>query len=265
MASFNLFNRLQTWFGDEGQLLAGGYFKFYEGGTTTPTDVYGDTDLAVNNGSTVALDASARLVHEVWGDASLTYFVELYDAANVKQGDFDHVGMPGGPAQDIPIPADDEYLGGDGTVFIAKPYTGLPDPTGQANKIISTDGVDFFWIAKPSDGEAGTSDTESLTNGFRVGSWQAEYGTGTGTNTGGRTQTATITFATTFTSAPSVRITPTVVAAASVTSAIGASVTSVTTTGCTVTFTLGEADDGHSIYDFNTAVSFAYEAVGKVS
>lgn len=267
MASFLMFDRLQKWFGDDGEPLTGGYLRFYNVGTTTEKDVFGEYALSTNNGATIGLDASARLVTECWADAADAYFVELYDAVDVKHGEISRVEVPGGAAQSVPIPDVGEYITGDGTNFILEDLTDrlVPDPSGNANKVLSTDGTDLLWIAKPANGADGVSDTDSDTDTFRVGTWQGEFGTGTGTNAGGRTQTATITFSSTFTAAPTVSVTPTIAAIASSPSSIGVSVTSVSTTSATVTFTLGEIDDTRSQFDFNTAVTFDYAAFGKVA
>lgn len=277
MASFNLFNRFQTWFGDEGQLLTGGYFKFYAGGTTTPADVYPDSSLGGGTalGSTVYLDASGRLLHECWGDASLTYFVELYDSDNVKQADFDDVGVPGGPAQVIPIPDEDEYLGGDGTNFIAKTYTGLPDPTGQANKILSTDGTDFIWIAKPADGENGASDITVTSSSVKwsdgTTTVMEQFGNATATNGATRTCSKSVSFGTAFTATPVVTIVPTFSAAPTTGGNVYPhwDITAVSTTGFTVTFSTytggTSADSSNTNSVISSDVPFAWSARGTVA
>ena len=58
MAAFLLFDKITTWNGSAGELLAGGQFRFFEVDTTTPQDVYGDRALTVNNGVTVDLDGA---------------------------------------------------------------------------------------------------------------------------------------------------------------------------------------------------------------
>src|SRR3982751_6133788 len=96
MPAFRLYDKAQTWFGSTGALLAGGYVKFYTAATTTPQAVYGDRALTTNNGSTIAMDASGRLVHDCWADAADAYFVEWYNADDVKQAEADYVELPGG-------------------------------------------------------------------------------------------------------------------------------------------------------------------------
>jgi hypothetical protein len=263
MPAFLLAHKLTTWFGDEGQILAGGYLKFFESDTTTPQDVYGERALSTNNGDTIGLDASGRLEHECWADAANAYYVELYDSADVKQGEISYVEVPGGTGQTIPVPSEGEFLTGDGTNFAVAEVRQVPDPTGNSNKLLSTDGVDLQWVARPADGAAGVSDTSTSDTGFTVGNVRVQWGTGSGTNSGGRTQTATITFPVPFSAAP--HFVDVVLSNSNLASSINMpshSVTNVSTTGATIKFTMGEQDDDGSTWDFNAAAQFRYWAVG---
>lgn len=263
MAAFRIFDQLRTFYGLSGQLLAGGYLSFYEAGTTTPANVYGDKALSVNNGSTVELDASGRPNVDVWGDTAESYKVELYDSDDVKQGEIDDLEVPGGAGQTIPVPDSGEFLTGDGTNFIAASIREVPDPTGSADKILSTDGTDLQWVAKPADGSDGTANVSQAASEFTVEDMAIVTGTGSGTNAGGRTQTATVTFATAFTSVPVfVDVVPSDTALSTYGNMPSWSVTAKSTTGFTVKFTMGELDDAQSGFDFNSAVDFSYIAVG---
>ena len=263
MPSFRLYDKLQTWFGDEAQLLAGGYFKFYVVGTTTPADVYGDADLSTNNGDTIDLDASGRLEHECWADTADAFYVELYNSANVKQGEISRVEVPGGSGQVIPVPDEGEFLTGDGTNFLVAEVRQVPDPTGNANKLLGTDGTDLNWVSRPADGAAGVSDTSTSATGYTIGNKRVQWGTGSGTSAGGRTQTVNITFPVAFSATPNVvDVTVTSSAVASGQNMPSHSVTSKSTTGFTVKFTMGELDDSQSQFNFNAGVAFDYIAVG---
>lgn len=151
MASVRLYSKLDTQFGFAGKLLAMGYLKFYLAGTLTPADVYADKSLSVNNGSTVALDVSGRPAVEAWADVTSTFFVELYDANNVKQGDADNVGMPGGVPQLVPVPSPGQFITGDGTNFILSTISQVPDPTGKAGQVLESDGTNYGWSASISN------------------------------------------------------------------------------------------------------------------
>lgn len=266
MAAYLLpgFDKITTRYGLNGQALPGGYAKFYIAGTTTPQSVYGERALSTNNGSQVALDSSGRLVHECWADTSDAFFVELYSAADVKQGEVSYVEVPGGAQQAIPIPNEGEVISGDGTNYLLiSPYF-VPDPTGNVNKVLGNDGEQPLWVVKPSDGEAGTSDIEVDEHGYSVGEYRVTVGSGTGVNAGGETQDATVTFPVAFGSTPD-HIAVTVSNSGSLSSFGNMPTYKISTksaTGCTVVFTLSELDDDGAGWKFNTAVTFTYAAFG---
>lgn len=265
MAAFRLYDKTQTWFGLTGQALPGGSVRFFTAGTTTPQVVYGERALTTNNGSTIALDSSSRLVHECWASTASAYFVEVYDADNVKQGEVSYVEVPGGTGQVIPIPSSGEYLTGDGSQFLVNGLTDrlLPDQTGHSNKILGTDGTAASWVARPADGAAGVANISTTTSSFSVGNMLVQTGSGTGTSTGGRSQTVTVTFPVAFDSTP-IFVVP-VVKNASL-SSFGnlptVQVTAKSATQATFQFRLSELDDSQSGFDYNAGVQYDYIAIG---
>lgn len=277
MPAFRLYDKIQTWYGLSGQLLAGGYFKFYVAGTTTPQDVFGEKALTTNNGSQVALDSSGRLVHDVWGNTDDAYFVEVYDADDVKQGEADNIEVPGGAGQTVPVPNSGEYLTGDGVNFITEDLTSflLPDQTGHSNDILGTDGTTASWIAKPSDGSPGTSD---ITVGSGYVQWEAaggkmreQYGTSTATNSNTRTCSKSIVYAQAYSSTPVPTIVPTFAAAPTTGGNVYPhwDITASSTTGFTVTFSTytggTSADSSSSNSVISSDVPFAWSARGPVA
>lgn len=274
-AAFRLYSKLDTQWGDAGQLLPGGSLKFYTAGTTTPKNVHGEKALTTNNGSTVTLDASGRPSVDVWGSDS--YFVELYDSDGVKQGEADDVEIPGGAAQSIPVPGDGEYLTGDGTTFSVVDLTSqlLPSQTGHSNEILGTDGTNASWIAKPADGAAGTANITVTANSIK---WDGgttkvmeQFNTSTATNANTRTCSKTITFATAFTATPVVSIVPTFAAAPTTGGNVYPhwDITAVSTTAFTVTFSTytggTSADSSNSNAVISADVPFAWTARGTVA
>lgn len=263
MPAYLLFDKCRHWTGLTGQSLPGGYVKFYVAESTTPADVYGDRALSTNNGDTIDLDASSRLEHECWADTTDAYFVEVYDSDDVKQGEVSYVEVPGGSTTVIPIPNEGEFITGDGTNLLVAEVRQVPDPSGNANKLLGTDGTDLNWVARPSDGAAGTSDTSTSATGYTIGNKRVQWGTGSATNSGGRTQTASITFPVAFSAAPNVvDVTVTNSSLSSFGNMPSHSVTSVSTTGATIKFTMGELDDSGSGFDFIAAVNFMWTATG---
>lgn len=264
MAAFRLYDKAQTWFGLTGQLLAGGYLKFYEAGTTTPANVYGDRALTTNNGSTIGLDASGRLEHECWADTADAFFVEVYDADDVKQGEVSYVEIPGGQGQTIPVPSPGEYITGDGTNFLLDDLSDrlIPDQTGQSNKILGTDGTTASWVTRPTDGAPGVSDIASTATSVRIGGILIQWGSDTAPATSTDTTMKAITFPTAFAAAPYfVKITVTNGPTINGTSLVADAVTSPSTTGCTVN--LNNADrhyEGSS--KLTSSIPFKWVAIG---
>lgn len=173
MSAFRLFTRLNDFRGLTGQLLSDGYLKFYQAGTTTPADVFGEKELTTNNGSTIQLDSSGRPNVDVWGDATASYKVEVYAADDSLQGSADDLEVPGGAGTTIPALEDGLFLTNDGAVLLWGEIRQLPDPTGQNGKILGVVGNEWVPIAKPADGAAGTSDIAVGTNSLELGDGDA--------------------------------------------------------------------------------------------
>ena len=153
MTAFRILNQFPVFFTNDGAVAAGGSLKFYDSGTTTARDVYGDIGLTVNNGSTITLDASGRpsaggAITAIWGSGN--YRVRLYDSGGVLQAEADDVQLPGGSSLTIPTLVDGDFLTTDGSVLIWQSIRQVPDPTGQANKVLSNDGTNLLWISQPT-------------------------------------------------------------------------------------------------------------------
>lgn len=263
-AAFKLYPSFQTFFSDDGTLLAGGSLKFLAAGTSNTKNVFGEKALTTNNGFTVTLDAAARPLVEIWGSGQ--YDVELYDADSVKVGEDLLVEVSGGEATALPALDADKFLTNDGGTMSWAEIRELPDPTGNADKVLSTDGTVYTWIAKPADGAAGaaaTSDITQTATTVKLNDMMMQTGTGAGSSIGGRTQAVSITFGTAFTSTP---VFIDVCVTSSSLSSFGNMpthrISSKSTTGFTVTFTMSELDDSQSGYNFNAGVAFDWMAWG---
>jgi hypothetical protein len=163
MSGFLILDPRPVYFTQTGEAAAGGSLVFSMAGTATPQDVYGDAALTVNNGSTLTLGTDGRTSVEVWGDPTLSYRVQLYDANGALQFDQDNVsgGGGGGAGGSIPALLTGKFLTNDGSQLLWADIRQLPDPTGQSGKVLSTDGANFTWIAKPADGAAGAAGTNA--------------------------------------------------------------------------------------------------------
>lgn len=142
--AFRLYPQFQTFFGELGQLLAGGQLRFFEDDTVTPKDVFGDQALTVNNGTTVTLDSSGRPDVQIWGTGE--YFVEVYDSLGVKQGEDIAVESGAGGAS-IPALVNGYFLTNDGAILQWGAVRQVPDPSGNSGRVLGTDGTVLIWQA----------------------------------------------------------------------------------------------------------------------
>lgn len=273
--AFRLFSKLNSFTGNTGQLLAGGSLKFFDAGTTTPKAVYGDEELTVNNGVTVALDSSGRPNVDIWGAAGEAYFVELYDADAVKQGEADDVQDPAGPGTNIPaLPGNTgKFLTNNGSVMLWQAIREVPDPTGQSGKVLGNDGTNLTWQSLPTqvDPEI-TVGSASFQGGTSADATKYLIQSGIGTapaNASGVTTSVSVTFPAAYAAIHGVVVTPTI-ASVSATGAIPvAAVTGYTAgsaaTSVTVNFRNPTDGDINDATDYITsAVTFCWMAFGTV-
>lgn len=269
--AFRVFSKLNTFYGNTAQLLAGGTLKFYEAGTTTPQAVYGDEALTVNNGVTVALDSSGRPSADIWGAAGAAYFVELYDADAVKQGEADNVQDPAGPGTNIPTLSGNtgKFLTNNGSVMLWQGIREVPDPTGQSGKVLGNDGSNLAWQSLPA---AATPDIVIGANSFRAGvssdatKFLIQAGSDTAPASGTSTTSKNITFPTPYASLLHVSITRTTASASAsmgVTEAVTGYSPGAASTGVTARFDSAD-DGGESNWQIVNTVPFTWIAFGFV-
>lgn len=201
-------------FNQQGELLAGGRFEFYEAGTTSPKAVYADASLSTSNGSTVELDASGRPSVDVWGSGS--YRVRLYDANGVLVREADPVRDPAASTgATIPPLEVDRFLSNDGSNLIWLPVLQVPDPSGSAGKFLSTDGGNLTWQSLPEVEQPADPDVTVTANSFRAGSTASttkfliQRGSATAPASGSNTTQASVTFPVPFDTVWHVSIMPT--------------------------------------------------------
>lgn len=97
--SFLLFYPRMRPLDDNGEPMPGCYLQFYESGTTTPAAVYADGALTTPLSNPVVANA-AGIFPAIYGDPSVVYRMQLYNAADVLISDDDpihpHVAFPAG-------------------------------------------------------------------------------------------------------------------------------------------------------------------------
>jgi hypothetical protein len=272
MPTFRILDQRPVFFDLAGNLASGGSLKFYSTGTTTPKDVYADPDKSVNNGSTVALGTDGRSSVDIWGDGS--YRVRLYDADGTLVSEADDVEIPGGTGTTIPALVSGQFLTNDGAVMSWAEVQQLPDPTGSADKILSTDGSNFIWIAKPADGSAGTNaavkvDAKNVTIGDGSGTqdkFVIQSGSGTISASGSTTAQKDITFGSSFKTIMAVAVTVTNNGVTSVQFTPSLAVLNKSLTGFTA-YAQVSAHQGGSNHDANiiSDITFDWIAFGAIA
>lgn len=202
-SAFRILDQAPTYLDLLGNLCSGGYLAFYQAGTTTPANVYGDEALTVNLGPTVAIGTDGRTVTDVWGSG--TYRVRLYTAANLLVFDRDNVQVPGGGLT-IPALVNGYFLSTDGSVLIWQPVRQVPDPTGEAGKLVGSDGTNAIWQTLASL----NIPTATLTAGKMVlGPFLIQWGIGSAPSSGTTTTSQAITFGQPYSATPAVMVQPT--------------------------------------------------------
>lgn len=268
MTAFLIPDPFPVFFDRLGEPAIGGRLDFFDAGTSTPKDVYGDEDLTVNNGSSVLIGTDGRAVDEIWGDGA--YYIRLIAADGSLIADADNVAIPGGASATIPPLASGKFLTNDGAILSWSSILQVPDPTGQSGKILGTDGANLTWQAVPVP-ENGTSDVDVTTAGVTINDGTAKIQILTGTaqtpNSGGRDASVAVTFTPAFLAAPLfIGITPRY--GGTVSTYGNAPIPHVSVrdgNGFTAALAGGERDDSNSGYNFNTAITFDWVAIGMVA
>ncbi len=267
MTGFRILDQFPVFLDRLGVPASGGRLEFYDSGTTTPKNVYGDPDLTVNNGPTVLIGTDGRAVDDIWGDGS--YYIRLVAADNTLIADADDVAIPGGSGAVIPALSAGKFLTNDGAVMSWASILQVPDPTGQAGKVLGTDGANTIWQT-PATPVNGTSDVDVSTTGFSINDGThkvlIQTGSGTAPNVGGRDTNVAITFPTAY-SAEVLWVGVTPRYSGNVSALGNAPIPHLSTksaTGFTVVMSAGERDDTGSGFNFNAAIPFDWVAIGLV-
>lgn len=271
-AAFRLYPKFQTFFSDDGTLLAGGYLKFFAAGTVTAKNVYGEKALSTNNGSRIDLDAAGRPEHPIWGSGQ--YDVELYDADDEKVGEDLLVEVSGGEATALPALSADKFLTNDGSVMSWATVRQVPNPSGHSGDYLSNDGTTLTWVAGPATPETPTSPATVDPGKVIIGTTGSDFAmilsaSATATAAGSRTCSKAVTYSTAFNATPKLTITPTGSAPTNGSDILpGWTVTASSATGFTVEFSTmtggTSADSSNSNSVIANDIDFDYIAIGTV-
>lgn len=242
--------------------VAGGSVHFYQINTTTPKGTWSDPDMTIPNANPVPLDSSGRANTNIWLDGA--YSVRLLDSlgATIWTRDVDS-----GVDESLTIPAlqSGEFLTNDGSTLQWDAIRQVPDPTGSANKILSTDGSDLIWIAQPTipASPVVTTDTSVKTTGASSVILD-QWGTASIPASGTQLASTTITFPVPYITIPF--IDPVINRGSGVVTAgfIGDISAVATLTGATIFWDLG-VDDTRSQYNLTSPIPISWRAIGKVA
>lgn len=261
-------------------LAAGGSIHFFESGTSTPKDVYGEPALSTNLGSVITLDSDGRHSEDIHLNDDAAYRIDVRDSdgASIPGYPLDDVGGGAGSAgADIPVPEDGE----DGDVWRT---TGLPnggywgpvrelaDGTGHDGEVWYSDGTESggYYAPLPTPDELpdlpADGVTQPSTGVVTIGGEQIVRGSGSAATNGTITVTASVTFPAAFASAPNVVVTPTIggVTGDSPSGHVSAQATNISTTGFTAEFFAGAENNGGNA-NITSAVTFNYMAMGPAA
>ena len=270
-AAFRLYSKLQSFFSDDGTLLAGGSLRFYQAGTETPKPVFGEKALTTNNGSQIALDASGRAAVAIWGTGQ--YDVDLHDADGVKVGEDLMVEVDGGEATALPALSADKFLTNNGTAMSWATVRQVPSPADHSGDILSNDGTSLTWIAAPEAPELPDMPITVTTGGVVLGTSgsdfaQLQWGSDSVAGSGSLSVTDTVTFATAYNAAPKVFIQCTGTPPTNSGDIHLRHSVTPSTTGFSVTFSTktggSSADTSNTNSEITGTVNYAWFAVGTV-
>jgi hypothetical protein len=267
--AFRILNQNPQFFTIDGEVLAGGSLTFSESGTSTPADTYNGPDLGTANANPVVLDSSGRASTDIWGDTN--YRVVLKDALGAVQWTRDNVEIPGGGGTSIPSLVSGEFLTNDGTVLSWAEIRQVPDPSGQNNKVLGTDGTSITWVAKPSNGSDGTPGTNAAVtasdDSYLIGNGTSgddlaymQFGDDSAPASGGHTASKSVTFPASFKDAPRIFVEVSGSGFASAGYLVMHAITVSSATGFTVVFNTNSSDGGNG--NIISSLPFYWAAFG---
>ena len=239
---------------------AGGSLQFFNIGTTTPRTTWADFGRTTPNLNPVSLDSAGRPNVPLWLDGD--YSVVLRDSDGVTVDTFDLRDPATGGAV-IPSLVSGRFLTNNGTALQWTVIRQVPDPTGNANRILGTDGSNLLWEAKPTAPVLPiTVRSDGISIGDGTNTFRILQGTGTAPVSGGRTSSVAVTFPITFSAAPTVLVTPNTAVLTGVGYSAVCTAVSVSATGFTFNVDVNADQSGANI---SNPVAFSYVAFGRAT
>jgi len=253
---------------DDGTVCAGGTLYFYQAESEIPQEVFSDADLGVSLGASIELDSAGRTPTDVFL-ANAAYNVELRDSDDVQVWLAENINVQSASAASLPAASDgeaDQVLSTDGVDFAWVDVRQVPDPTGASGKYLGTDGETVQWTSFPTEDALPTVEGSAGASGsLIVDGVMMQWGSDTCTGTGSLSVTKSVTFGTAFGGTPyHISVEPVLSAGVTSNAPSGFPATrysSPSTTGFTAGFFVGEENTGGTD-TINANIPFTWFAVG---
>lgn len=265
--SFRILNQAPQYLLADGTLNAGGSLTFFETDLTTPKNTWSDPEMTTLNANPVALDSAGRSVTDIWGDGE--YGVVMEDALGVTIWTRNHVSNGAEAGTEIPALVTGQFLSNDGTDLLWAPVLQVPDPTGLANYVLTSDGTGVpVWQLPEEPPDPEEPDIVVGTTDFLAGitddpiKFNIQRGTATAPASGSHSTSIAIVFDEEFEEAPMVfpQINQASICAAGLIGCCG--VTSISTLGATINVNVND-DDDRAQFNIVSPVSLYWMAVGR--
>ena len=243
---------------------AGGSIQFYAIGTTTPKTTWSDFAKTVPNANPVSLDSAGRPNVPLWLEGD--YSVTVRDSDGITIDTFD-LRDPATGGTTIPSLVSGEFLTNNGTTLQWDAIRQVPDPTGNANKILGTDGANLIWQNQQSIPQPDIANTaNSITIGDGTTRYRILTGTDTGPSSGTNQSIKAVTFASAFSAPPiwiDVKVNKVPISGVAL---VATAVTGISATGFTATFDTADRHfAGNAENYINASFPFTWIAIGQVA
>lgn len=264
--TFRLLDQAPQYLLPSGELNAGGSLSFFDTDLTTPRNTWSDPDQNTLNPNPVPLDAAGRAQYDIWLDGE--YGVVLKDADGVTIWTRNNVNNGSEAGAVIPALVTGQFLTNDGSNLQWAPILQVPDPTGLANYVLTSDGTGVpIWQQieepePPEDPDITVGDTSFLAGLLADPTkWCVEWGAAEAPASGSHSTSVAITFEEPFNDTP---VVIPVIWQSSICPAGnngGASISGASNSGCTINVNVND-DDTHSSYNIINPVALRWVAIG---
>lgn len=261
--SYRFLNPAPVFFDATGTAIAAnGSLQFFNIGTAVPKNTFNSPALTTPNANPVPLDAAGRSNVNIWLDGDYTVVLRDALSATVWTRDVTDSDAAG---TTLPALISGRFLTNNGTAAQWAVIRQVPDPTGNANRILGTDGSNLLWEAKPT---APVIPIDVTSNGVSIGDGSQTLrmiaGSDTAPSSGTNRTSKAITFGVTFLSPPIfVNVAVNQVPISDV-ALVATAVTNVTTTGALATFDVADRHFVSGTY-INASFPFSWVAIGQVA